>query len=575
MSPDAGFPGGLPPGAGGRVPAGAGARAVAPLVPPHAADPAVSPSPRPFNPALDPVAPRARRRPARKAQKNSPIGPVWVPAIMFILMFAMCFMHMGRLVELFYPAAAVLIALWLYRVHPAHYLGFTCWVFFLSAEIRRVGDFFAGGFNPVSTIMVAPLACAAISGFALITDMKILGQRRAMPLALVLSALLYTWLIGVTRAGFSAATFALANAIFPALVGFRFVSTWQAYPDYQRVLLSTFIFGSIVMGAYGIYEFVSPPPWDLFWLLASGMTSEGQPVPFGLRIASTMNSSGPFANTALVCILMVLAGKGKLRIAAAIMLPALMFTAVRSAWGGLLIGLIYPIAMLDGRSRIRMIAGIVACVAICLPLTMIDEVSKHFTSRLETVQNLGQDDSYQVRVGMYSSFMGRALTDISGQGFGTTGVASKLADTSNVIAVFDSGVMEVPYTMGWPGSLLYVSGIVMLIMRAFAASRARPHDRFGVCGVGIAVAIVAMMLFSNTLAGMTGMFFFIGVLMPVNGLRYVRETGAAARREAAKRQATQAAQAAQAAQAPPAPVVVPQYGPHTVPSVPFHSGAAR
>jgi hypothetical protein len=272
---------------------------------------------------------------------------------------------------------------------------------------------------------------------------------------------------------------------------------------------------------------------------------------------------------------MVLAGKGKLRIAAAIMLPALMFTAVRSAWGGLLIGLIYPIAMLDGRSRIRMIAGIVACVAICLPLTMIDEVSKHFTSRLETVQNLGQDDSYQVRVGMYSSFMGRALTDISGQGFGTTGVASKLADTSNVIAVFDSGVMEVPYTMGWPGSLLYVSGIVLLITRAFAASRARPHDRFGVSGVGIAVAIVAMMLFSNTLSGMTGMFFFIGVLMPVNGLRYVRETEAAARREAAKRQAAQAAHAAQAAQAPPTAVVTPQYGPHTVPSVPFHSGAGR
>ncbi|CAG4891392.1 hypothetical protein R52603_01187 [Paraburkholderia saeva] len=526
-------------------------------------------------PGMDPAAPAQSTyphvhhhlgmRPAARAKRKNHIGPVSVPAGMFIMMFVMCFMHMGRMVELFYPAAAVLIALWLYRVHPAHYLGFTCWVFFLSAELRRIGDFFAGGFNPVSTIMVAPLACAAISGFALITDMKILGQRRAMPLALVLSALLYTWIIGVTRAGFSAATFALATAIFPALVGFRFVATWKEYPNYQRVLLNTFIFGSIVMGSYGIYQFVSPPPWDVFWLLASGMTSEGQPVPFGLRIASTMNSSGPFANTALVCILMVLAGKGRLRIAAAIALPALMFTAVRSAWGGLLLGLIYPITMLDGRSRIRLIAGIAACVAICLPLTMIDEVSKHFTSRLETVQNLGEDDSFQVRVGMYSSFMSRALTDISGQGFGTTGVASKLADTSDVIAVFDSGVMEVPYTMGWPGALLYVSGIAMLISRAFAASRARPHDRLGVSGVGVAVAIVAMMIFSNTLAGMTGMFFFIGVLMPVNGLRYAREMEAAARREKAKRQA---------AAPPAASPAVPQYGPRTVRSASIHSGVA-
>ncbi|MGF6758815.1 hypothetical protein [Paraburkholderia sp. GAS42] len=561
MNSNAGFPDGLPPGRVAGLPVAGGAGAVAPAAEPPERDPAAWA--QPAHPHLHHYA-GMRHAPVARAKKKRHIGPVSVPAGMFLVMFVMCFMHMGRMVELFYPAAAVLIALWLYRVHPAHYLGFTCWVFFLSAELRRIGDFFAGGFNPVSTIMVAPLACAAISGLALITDMKILGQRRAMPLALVLSALLYTWLIGVTRAGFSAATFALATAIFPALVGFRMVATWREYPDYQRVLLNTFIFGAILMGVYGIYQFISPPPWDVFWHVASGMTSEGEPVPFGLRISSTMNSSGPFANTALVCILMALAGKGKLRVAASIALPALMFTSVRSAWGGLLLGLIYPVMMLDGRSRMRLIAGIVACVVICLPVTMIDEVSKNFGSRLGTVQNLGEDNSYQVRAAMYSSFMTRALTDISGQGFGTTGTASKLADNgSEVIAVLDSGLMEVPYTMGWPGTLLYVAGIATLITRAFAASRARPHDRFAVSGVGIAVAIVAMMIFSNTLAGMTGMFFFIGVLMPVNGLRYAREAEAAARRAAAKRRAD--------APAPP-PVVVPQYGPRTVPAVSTRDG---
>ncbi|HEY1998033.1 O-antigen ligase family protein [Paraburkholderia sp.] len=479
------------------------------------------------------AAPAAQARPASPDKpKSASSVPVTVPVVVFVLSIVLCFAHMGRLVELFYPAMCLLVALWLYRVYPAQYLGFTCWVFFLTPEVRRLADFFAGSFNPVSTIMVAPLGCAAMSGLALITDARMLGQRRAAPLMMIIAGLAYAWLIGMSRAGFSAATFALTGAVFPALVGFRLVATWEHHPDYQRVLLKTFIYGAIIMGAYGIWEFISPPPWDAFWLLASGMTSEGHPVPFGMRVSSTMNSSGPFASTALVCILMSLAGKGKLRLAAGVVLPALMFTSVRSAWGGLLVGLIYPIAMLDGRSRMRLIAGVFACLALCLPVTMLDGVGDHITERMETVQDISQDNSYQVRAEMYSSFMSRALTDISGQGFGTTGIASKLADSdSDVIQVFDSGIMEVPYIMGWPGTLLFISGTLTLLWRALSASRKRPEDHFGACGVGVAIAVLSMMVFSNTLAGMTGMFYFIGVLMPVNGARYAREKRTDALRE--------------------------------------------
>lgn len=497
------------------------------------------------HPAPRPARFSAHSKPTKR-EKVASLAPVLVPVSLFIVSFAMCFAHAGRLVELLYPALCVLIAIWLYRLHPAQYLGFTCWVFFLTPEVRRVADFFDGAFNPVSTIMVAPLACAALSGLALLTNTRILGQRRAAPLMMIMLGLGYAWLIGVSRAGFSAATFALTGAIFPALMGFRLVATWEHHPDYERVLLKTFIYGAIVMGAYGIWEFINPPPWDAFWLIASGMTSEGQPVPFGMRVSSTLNSSGPFANTALVCILMSLAGKGKLRLAAGVVLPALMFTSVRSAWGGLVVGLIYPIAMLDGRSRMRLIAGALTCAALCLPVTMLDGVADHITDRMGTVQDISQDNSYQVRAAMYSAFMTRALTDISGQGFGTTGVASKLADSdSDVIEVFDSGLMEVPYIMGWPGTLLYVSGVLTLLWRAFMASREHPEDHFGACGVGVALAVISMMVFSNTLAGMTGMFFFIGVLMPVNGARYAREKGGEATPAKPQREKLQRAVAVQ------------------------------
>lgn len=530
--------------------------------------PEIWPPPRATN-QVDPDNLVIRAARAARAKKSVLLGPVGAPVCLFVGMMALCFMHQGRVVELLYPGLVGAIALWLYRWHPAHYLGFTCWVFFLTPEVRRLADFFNGAFNAVSPIMVAPMLCASISGLTLLTKVKMLGQRRSLPLVLITAALLYAYSIGIVRAGFQAATFSLATAIFPALVGFRLISVWMDHPANERVLLNTFVFGCIVMGGYGVYEFINPPAWDAFWLLQSGMVNDGVAVPFGWRVAGTMNSSGPFANTLIICIVMALAGKGKLRVLAGIALPALMFTSVRSAWGGLILGLVYPIALLDGRSRNRILAGVLVCVALCAPVAMMSDASDHFTARLSTVQNLSEDNSFQVRMSMYSTFFTKALGDVAGQGFGGTGVASKLADDqSDVILVFDSGLMEVPYLLGWPGTLLYVTGIVMLLRRGFAASWQQPKDLVGACGVGAALAIAVMMVFSNTLTGVTGMFFFIGVLMPVNGLRYARQLSLDEQRLRAM-QAQQAALAAQdatatraAESAPPPGNTRASYAPH-------------
>jgi hypothetical protein len=123
--------------------------------------------------------------------------------------------------------------------------------------------------------------------------------------------------------------------------------------------------------------------------------------------------------------------------------------------------------------------------------------------------------------------MASALTDIAGQGLGATGAGTKLStdDTQQLGVVFDSGFMEVPYVLGWPGTFLYTTGVLTLLWRAFAASRRRPADSFGVAGVGVAFALFAMMVFINTIISLSGMFFFVGVMLPVIGLRHARESG--------------------------------------------------
>ncbi len=465
--------------------------------------------------------------------------PMLPPFVLFGVTFLLVLLHQGRLIEIFYPLASFLIAVWFYRRSPAHYLGFICWLFFLSPEVRRLADFVDGSFNPKSPVMVAPLLAVALSGFALITSFSALGQRRAVPLVLIVLALFYSFVVGMAQVGPAAAAFTLANWLFPVLVAFRLIVTWREYPAYHRVLLKTFVYGGFVMGIYGVIQYLSPPPWDAFWLIASQMESEGHPVPFGMRVSSTMNSSGPFAVTIMSLLLMSLATRAKMRVATGLVaIPALMFTAVRSAWGGLVIGLVYPLAMLDGRGRLRLIGGVLAFGMLCAPLAMVDQISENFMQRFDTIQNISQDNSYQVRAEFYKQFMSVALTDIAGQGLGTTGQGTKLSadDTAHLAVVFDSGLMEVPYVMGWPGTLLYTTGIAMLLWRAYRASRLRGKDRFAIAGVGVALAMFAMMVFVNTLIGLPGMFFFIGVTLPVIALRHSREGRIAVPRPAARRE---------------------------------------
>ncbi|MBN3757135.1 hypothetical protein G3N95_29630 [Paraburkholderia sp. Tr-20389] len=486
-------------------------------------------------------APAARPDDARADAAGTPPGlrrPLRMPLALFGITLLLIIAHQGRLVEVFYPIGALYVAFYFYRRSPAHYIGFVCWLFFLSPEVRRLADFMSGSFNPKSTVMIAPMLAVALSGFSLITHVSALGQRRSAPLVMIILALFYSFVVGMAQVGPAAALYTLVNWLFPVLIGFRLVVTWQDYPAYHRVLLKTCVYGGLVMGVYGVIQYVQPQPWDVFWLLQSQMESEGHPVPFGLRVMSTMNSSGPFAVTIMYVLLMSLAAGGRLRILMCVFaIPALMFTSVRSGWGGLALGLVYPLAMLDGKSRLRLVGAVVAIAALCAPVMMIDQVSENVLKRFNTVQDIGNDNSYQVRAQFYKEFLSVALTDIAGQGLGTTGLGTKLSDddTTQLSVVFDSGLMEVPFVMGWPGTLLYASGIAILMWRAFLASRLRPHDRFAICGVGVAIAIFAMMVFVNTLTATSGMFFFIGVLMPVIGLRYAREAPRlAAERAAAK-----------------------------------------
>lgn len=473
------------------------------------------------------VAGLAPAHPARaRSMQHYLIDPFATPLLVFAITFALILAHQGRLLELTFMPMGVGVAFWLYRRYPAHYLSFVCWLFFLTPEVRRFADYYKGVYNQTSIIMTTPLFAASLSGLSMLLNYRLLGQRRAAPLIIMLIAITYGYVMGVAQFGILPATFTVIGWLMPIFIGWYILLNWRLYPLFRRVLFETFMYGTILMGLYGIYQYVSPPPWTVFWLAQSGMeTSSGHAVAFGMRICSTMNSTGPFAMTMMVGLLMSLASPSRMKVVAGVAgLPALLFTSVRTSWGALVIGLIYPLAMLDARSRLRLIMATFLFAGLCTPMLMIDQVTEPIVRRMSTIGSLSDDNSFQARQGFYTNFSAIAEESFAGHGMGSTGLASKLADPhAQIIASLDSGVVDVLWVLGWPGGMLYVAGLFMLLWRAFVASLARPGDRFAITGVGAAIAILAVMVMIDTMQGTTGIYFIFGVLMPVIGGRYVQE----------------------------------------------------
>ncbi|TDN70089.1 glucose-6-phosphate isomerase [Paraburkholderia sp. BL10I2N1] len=440
----------------------------------------------------------------------------WLPqALLWLVTAALIGAHQGAVLTLAFPLLAILTGLWLYFKSPARYVGFMWWLWFLSPEVRRLADWSKGGYTPTSLIQVAPLAVTMISGLSLLRYYPVLAQRRGLPVLLILAGLAYGLLIGVVSAGPLAAVYDLANWVYPILIGFHIMANTRQYPEYRDVIVSTFIWGMLVMGAYGLVQFFIMPAWDSMWMISSQMASQGDPVPYGVRVFSTMNSSGPFAFAMMGAMVFVMAAQHRVRwIAGALGFLAFALSLVRSTWGGWVIALAIQLVKSSNRVRVRILATAVLLGGLCVPLLAVGPVADRMQQRLQTLVNLNDDQSYAARNEFYATFAKTAFTDVQGEGLGATGTSTKLSSEGGNLGKygnFDSGVMNIPFVLGWPGTLLYMSGILWLLMRAVLASFAVQDDKYAGACLSLSLAVFAMLVFTNSLVGTGGLLLFMSI----------------------------------------------------------------
>jgi hypothetical protein len=420
---------------------------------------------------------------------------------------------------------ATLVALFLYWRKPMAYVSFTLWVWFLVPLVRRLIDWKIGWAEP-NYVLLTPLLVSSVSALAFLVPNRNRPMRILPTFFLCTLAIIYGFAIGLLTHPSAEAVYGLFNWMAPILFGMYLALSSRDYPRLRRCIEHNITAGAAFMGIYGIYQFLTAPAWDTFWLenISEGLIdpSFGQPSPFKIRVWSSLNGPGPFANVMLALLLLLFVSKVRLKLPASMLgYVALMLSVVRTAW--LDFGLGFLLLMRGERpSRILKLLAAAGVIAIVLvPVVQSPNLAPLLGSRFRSFYNLHQDESFRERQEMYKVIGAIIEHDPFGHGLLNTEIDHNL--------VVDSGVLIMLLQLGWVGTALYGIGVLTFLIKpsgnvhvpidtgsgppekpgAIATATHYEEDRMPLATRSVCIAYLAQLVGGLIFVSASGMIFWM------------------------------------------------------------------
>lgn len=406
---------------------------------------------------------------------------------------------------------ATLVAIYLYRYHPSLYLGYSWWVWALVCFARRLIEI-KSGFIVASPILLAPYLVSLPMGLTLLFHAPKLLKRPLIPFLLVLTALTYSYIVGIVSTGIAAASYGLLVWLTPILLGFHIAVQSDIYPAVRTVMRRAIVGSVLFMGVYGVFQFVHPLAWDLFWMYAAKMYVIGIPQPMMFRVFSTMNSPAPFAVVMMASLIVVLSQRTTVAwIALGAGATSLLLTTVRTSWLAWGIGFLIFAWLVPWRSISRIVVPLVVLGAIVIGVTAFTPLGDTIMTRFHTFGTLNDDVSLHERMNFYNDISNRVMNTPLGVGMGGTGAAALMSQGTAVLS-FDSGVLDILFSLGWFGALVFVIGLLGLVKFALTTREVR-GDYFDLALRAGALATLSILPSFNSLGGADGIVFwgFLGL----------------------------------------------------------------
>ncbi len=408
------------------------------------------------------------------------------------------------------------------------YLSVALSLWFLMPEVRRLIDWQVGP-NAISLLSVIPLL------FLVPLIVPVLRSLAAPQITLPYRIICYSWLfafvyglvVAFAAGGRLEAIFQFLQFCLPFVCGTWVLTRRASRAETFAQINGTFLWLGAVIAAYGIYQFVAPPPWDVAWVNFSGMASIGVPEPFGLRVFSTLNSPGTAAVFFVAVALIGLHGLDLRRpgpvISVMLCIAALALTNTRSAWLALVVGILTFFIVSPKRAvpALAMAAISLASIVFAINASTLlggQDVSTQLIARLDTLSDVDSDYSVNDRRRESAEAVHKALAEPLGQGLGTVGTATKLGAGGGEL-VLDNGYLSRFVEMGVAGFVAYLitlgCGLVFCfraLIRA-GAQNDRSLQRIAATALAVQMALLGLDLSGDAHLALAGLIFWLLVAL--------------------------------------------------------------
>ena len=410
------------------------------------------------------------------------------------------------------------------------YFSFVMVAWSFSPLLRRLIDYRNGAFNPLQIAsLILVLLPLALFVFKKERFMRLAPVMRFAACAWTIT-FAYGFLLAAAVGSVSAAAFELVQYLAPMLAGIWLAGQELTVGPALRRLAQIVLPCAGIVAVYGIIQWVQPPPWDVLWVEGSRFVAADSPVPFGMRVFSTLNSPGPAADFFAVTMIFALP---LVRLSRVWVWPllgaigaALLLTLIREAWVALVVGTaVYLIASpkrLSAIPTLLILTGLIGASAFALPALLgSGSGSDVIVSRISTFGDVGHDSSALARQGEISDALSQSLVNPLGAGLGNIGAAARLGSNSGseLGNVLDSGYLARLVELGWIGFIGYltvVAGVPLLV--AYGLARI-PRDRSDALDAKVAgamaLAICAALAWSDAAndahLGLDGLLFWLAL----------------------------------------------------------------
>ncbi|MBB4066542.1 O-antigen ligase domain-containing protein [Gellertiella hungarica] len=358
------------------------------------------------------------------AIRRPPSRQGWVPALIFIAVFALVGGFAGGLGRPLFVLGCMGVAIIAYRDGIAAHFQASLVLFSFAPFIRRIVDNGAG-YDELGLMLIGPLMALLVPVVEL---RRLLDPREPLdirfgPLLLAGACIVYAGILSLLQGKMNDAASGLLKWLTPVLYGAVLVLRANRDEMLDAAVRAFFVILPLT-GLYGILQYVDPQAWDRYWMEFAPILSIGQPVPYGVRVFSTMNSPASFASFTAAGLLLVAflrSGWVSFFVAAPSML-ALLLSLYRTAWLSMALALLFCLLFARTRGKAQMIAvalAIAGAVAVTIP-----PFSDVIGDRLATLGQGSQDGSFQERLTQYSTLWSLPDSSLIGNGFTITDVGS-------------------------------------------------------------------------------------------------------------------------------------------------------